>query len=115
MLNEATEKLEANNNTTFLCPTYIDAEGHTEPRVRVTVSYEQGVRLRLGGTDDSPDVLIERRRNGWLVAITADGHIGDTAGLVYILDDGQSFVVPDGLPSRQIRWSEDVPKEIDKP
>jgi len=91
-----------------------------EPSVPVLICDAEGVRIVLGTHDykdfSKPEVQIERRPNGWAIFLNPVAG-GDTSGLVYFLDDGRSFLVPDGLPSEAIHVldrSEDVPM-IDDP
>jgi hypothetical protein len=88
-----------------------DKEEFDEPRVPVLVRDADGVRVVLGSHDyndaEKPDIQIERRPNGWAIFLHPVGG-GDPSGLVYFLDDGRSFLVPDGLVSEQIEVLESV-------
>jgi hypothetical protein len=100
----------------LLVPTYYGAanceterfpgkEEFDEPNVPMLIREAEGVRVVLGSHDfedlSKPDVQIERRPNGWAIFLhPVPG--GDPSGLVYFLDDGRSFLVPDGLVSEGI-------------
>jgi hypothetical protein len=75
-----------------------DKEEYDEPRVPVVVQDAEGVRVILGTSDfndmNKPDIQIERRPNGWAIFLQPVGG-GDSSGLVYFLDDGRSFLVPE--------------------
>lgn len=94
-------------------------EDFGEPNVPVLIHHAEGVRVVLGTHDAEdmakPDIQIERRPNGWAIFLHPIG--GSTSGLVYFLDDGRSYLVPDGLPNEEIRFvqfTEEVPL-IDDP
>ena len=80
-------------------PTYMGDESgnHSDPRVPVLAKVDGDMWLRviLGAEPDNPeddkrpDILIERRRSGWLLAIAPNGN--DPGLLVYINDDGRCF------------------------
>ena len=64
-----------------------------------------------------PDIQIERRPRGWAIFLHPLGG-GDASGLVYFLDDGRSYIVPDGLANDEIRFvqfTEEVPLIDDPP
>lgn len=69
-----------------------------DPSIPVLVRPAEGVRVVLGTHDytdlHKPDVQIERRPNGWAIFLHPCGG-GDPSGVVYFLDDGQSFVIPE--------------------
>lgn len=71
----------------------------------VLIYREAGVRIVLGTHDDGqldkPDIQIERRPNGWAIFLHPIGG-GDPSGIVFFLDDGRSFLTPDGLSSGRI-------------
>src|SRR5262245_24362830 len=85
---------------------FTDKEEFDEPHVPVLVRQAAGVRVVLGTNDfedlEKPDIQIERRPNGWAIFLHPVGG-GDPTGLVYFLDDGRSFLVPEGLVSEQIK------------
>ncbi|MCI0681067.1 MAG: hypothetical protein L0Y71_03100 [Gemmataceae bacterium] len=96
-------------------------EDFGEPNVPVLIRHAEGVRVVLGTHNfndmDKPDIQIERRPNGWAIFLHPVGG-GDASGLVYFLDDGRSYIVPDGLPSEEIRFTqftEEVPLIDDPP
>lgn len=108
---------------TFCVPTFYPSacdgdEPFGEPAVPI-VAYEQdGLRVILGsddtGNETAPDIHIERRRNGWAIFLHPVGD-GDPSGYVYFLDDGRSFVVPDGgsTPAIAVQSFESVTAELD--
>lgn len=89
--------------TVIQVPTYFgnaDAFGKEEfdvPEVPVTLVNTAGARLILGTTNpqdmDFPDIQVERRPGGWCVFINLAG--GDSAGFVYMLDDGRVLFQPE--------------------
>jgi len=101
---------------TLMVPTYYGAanceterfpakEEFDQPNVPILICEAEGVRVVLGSHAfqdlTKPDVQIERRPNGWAIFLhPVPG--GDASGLVYFLDDGRSFLVPDGLGSQGI-------------
>ena len=99
-----------------------EIEEYGPPKVPVLIRSEGGVRILLGTHDrddpDRPDILIERRPNGWAIFLHPDGS-GDPSGCVYFLDNGESIVVPELLgvmPSIEVRSPDgQIPKEIDQP
>lgn len=77
-----------------------------------------GLRIVLGTDDvhdyEAPDVLIERRTNGWAIFLHPIGG-SDPSGYIYMLDDGRSFVEPqDGCPTPAIAVVGDTPPELDR-
>ena len=74
-----------------------DQEEFACPLVPVLARVGSGLRIILGTHDDNdcekPDVLIERRPNGWAIFV----HPGTDApsAIFYILDDGRSFCIPE--------------------
>ena len=98
-----------------------DNEEYDEPRVPVLIHDAEGVRLVLGARElqdlNKPDIQIERRPNGWAVFLRPVSS-GDTGVYVFFLDDGRTFLVPDGHSSEQIEVledCEDVPMIDDPP
>jgi hypothetical protein len=81
-----------------------------EPEVPVLVMPADGVRIVLGSHDyhdfEKPDIQIERRHNGWMIFLHPVGG-GDPSGCVVFLDDGRSFVSPEGA------WDECQIKMVD--
>ena len=77
-------------------------EEYGEPEVPVTIYQQSGLRVVLGTHEpdsdtEKPDLLIERQPNAWGVFIHPDG--SDPSALLYILDDGRTYVVPEGYPA----------------
>ena len=70
------------------------------------------------GTDDfedreKPDIQIERRPKGW--AIFLHPSAGDPSGIVYFLDDGRSYLLPEiGSGSIEVLDDHEEPSEIDE-
>jgi hypothetical protein len=89
------------NDAVFEVPTVIDTDdwAYGPPNVPVVVSTAETTRVLLGTLDpeetDKPDLFIERRRNGWMIAIHPSD--GDPCGVVYLFDDGESFLVAEGI------------------
>jgi hypothetical protein len=85
----------------FEVPTVVNTDEweYGPPNVPVLVSATETIRVLLGTLDTEeaakPDLFIERRRNGWMIAIHPTN--GDPCGIVYIFDDGRSFLVPEGI------------------
>jgi hypothetical protein len=67
--------------------------------VPVSVAATNAIRILLGTLDSEdgqkPDLFIERRRNGWMIAIHPSD--ADPCGIVYLLDNGENFLVPEGI------------------
>jgi hypothetical protein len=80
-------------------------EDFDEPHQPVLITQPDGLRLSLGTHDNSefhkPEIQIERRRNGWMIFLQPLG-AGETSGFVVFLDDGRSFVAPDGPRDYQV-------------
>lgn len=86
------------------------------PLVEVSIYRQEGVRIVLHtpdmDDDDQPDIHIERRPRGWAVFLHAQGQM-PASGYAYFLDDGRSFVVPNGPePLVVCEWNGEVP-EVD--
>lgn len=122
--NEIEKRLYVMSQSNFRLPTYNPkapkgGDDFIEPRVPVLVRQVDGIRVVLGSHDfgaDKPDVLIERRKNGWSILIHPNGEHGDCVGCVFIHDDGRTWCVPDGLPRERIVVDEawdSVSNEID--
>jgi hypothetical protein len=64
--------------------------------VPVIVTADQSIELVLGTDDvndlDYPDLVVERRRNGWMIMLNPVGG-GNPSGYVFFLDDGRSFLI----------------------
>lgn len=77
----------------------MEKEEFDDPYAPVLIHEADGVRVVLGTHDyndmDKPDIQIERRPNGWAIFLHPLGG-GDPSGYVYFLDDGRSYVVPEG-------------------
>jgi hypothetical protein len=98
-----------------------DNEDFGDPIVPVLIRHAEGVRVVLGTHDfedmEKPDIQIERRPQGWAIFLHPVGG-GDATGFVYFLDDGRSYLVPDGLASETIHiveFTEQVPLIDDRP
>ncbi len=67
------------------------------PYVAVLVQRSDGLRVVLGSHDysdmDAPDVHVERQPNGWAIFIHPLGFGGDPCGIIYLVDDGRSFLL----------------------
>jgi hypothetical protein len=81
-----------------------DLPEYGEPRVPVLVRAEDALRLVLGSHDHDdprkPDVWIERHPRGWLIALHPDA--GDPSGIVFLHDDGNSYLVAEDGSSEPI-------------
>ena len=102
-------------------PAFATKDEFDEPTVPVLICEAGGVRVVLGSHDfndmSKPDLMIVRRPRGWAIFLHPMPG-GDASGLVYFLDDGRSFLVPDGFPSERIEVVEDcneVPMIDDPP
>jgi hypothetical protein len=90
-----------------------------KPWVPVLIHRVSGVRIVLGTDDlsnlEAPDILIERRPNGWAFFMHPMGG-GDPSCHVYFVDDGRSFVVPEQgvTPNMEVREWEEVAAEVDR-
>lgn len=100
---------------------FTDKEEFDSPYVPMLVRPAEVVRVVLGSRDfedtDKPDIRIERRPNGWAIFLHPVCG-GDPCGRVYFLDDGRSFLVPDGPASGRIKVlgrGEEVPRIDDPP
>jgi hypothetical protein len=63
--------------------------------------------------NDKPDIQIERRPHGWAIFINPDA--GDTVAYVYILDSGETYLVPENCARPSLSIVEEAPPEIDAP
>jgi hypothetical protein len=72
-----------------------------DPYVPIVVRRADGLRIVLGSHDyfdgNAPDIQIERRPCGWAVFLHPVGG-GDPSGLIFFLDDGRSFLIPECGP-----------------
>lgn len=105
-------------------PTYYGSSNRPEPEfgdpyVPVVVRPAEGLRVVLGSHDywhqDSPDIQVERRPNGWAIFLHPVG-AGDLCGCVYYLDDGRSFLLPErefATPTISVLSPDDELREID--
>jgi hypothetical protein len=81
----------------FEVPTVSSADdlAYGPPKVPVLVSATETIRVLLGTLDpefaDKPDLFLERRRNGWMIAIHPTN--ADPSGIVYLFDDGRTVFV----------------------
>lgn len=97
--------------------TYGGKQEWDDPQMPVLIHAAEGLRAVLGSHDRHdytvPDVHIERRPHGWALFINSLGG-SDTAAVVYIHDDGRSWLVKDRSPSTpEMELAEDTPREID--
>lgn len=108
--------------TRFRVPTYHVNKDFDNPMVTVGVSKYEGLLIELGprGKDgcDGQNIQVERRPNGWMIALNPVGG-GDSSGHVYFLDDGRSFIVKGCYEfgrecESNIKMVEDCPKEVDE-
>lgn len=64
------------------------------PLKPVVITPESGLRIVLGTHEveaqESPDIYIERRPGGWAIFLHPEH--GDPVAMVYILDNGQTYV-----------------------
>ena len=97
--------IDPDNPEIILVPTYNgtafpdDVESgakpeYTAPLTPVTLAYDNGLRLVLGGAGldaDKPDIQVERQPGKWVIFIHPESGC-DPSGYLYIMDDGRSFV-----------------------
>ncbi|MGA2442087.1 MAG: hypothetical protein ABSH08_14125 [Tepidisphaeraceae bacterium] len=91
-----------------------------DPYVPIIARPAEGMRLVLGSQDyfdkNAPDIQVERRPNGWAIFLHPIGG-SDPCGYVFFVDDGRSFVVPEGelgaTPSIKVVSWEEAGKEVD--
>jgi hypothetical protein len=85
------------SDAVFEVPTVTNTDewDYGPPNVPVLVSATETIRVLLGTVDMEevykPDLFIERRRNGWMIAIHPNN--GDPSGIVYLFDDGRTYLV----------------------
>lgn len=80
-------------------------EGYREPNATLHLEDEAGLRVVLQPKADQPlsncpNILFERRKNGWLIFICVDG--GDEAGYLQIHDDGRACLMRDRFTSPEL-------------
>jgi hypothetical protein len=94
-------------------PSFNGSEHDENNRATVHVTEEAGLRIDLGSPlvdrGTSPDLLIERQTNGWLIFIHPESDF-DPSGIIAIADreldsGGRTFAFPDGLPSTSMRYA----------
>jgi hypothetical protein len=87
------------------------------PDVPVLIHHADGIRVLLGTHDladrSKADIQIERRKRGW--AIFLHPNAGDPVGYIFILDDGQTFLLPEQVISDSIEVVDQVPPTLDGP
>jgi hypothetical protein len=86
-----------------------------EPLVSVLIGEADGLRLILGTDDpeddEKPDIHIERRPRGW--AFFVHPNAADPVAMIYLLDDGRTFVMPELYADPRIEQVYDIPAELD--
>jgi hypothetical protein len=92
-----------------------DGEEFASPGVPVLAVIGSGLRIILGTQDsddcERPDVLIERRTNGWAMFIHPDSD-GPSA-VIYLHDDGRTFCCPERYTDKPLQIVDDCPDEVD--
>lgn len=87
------------------------------PHVPVLIHEADGIRLLLGTHDwednSKPDVQIERRPHGW--AFFLHPNAGDPIAMIYLLDDGRSYLLPESFADPSIEIVDDIPADLDVP
>jgi hypothetical protein len=113
----------------LLAPTYYGAtstenlpspntEEFDAPFVPVLAQSADGIRVVLGSHDwlaEAPDIAVERRSGGWLIFLHPAGG-GDESGFIIFLDDGRSYLIPEGTSFTErieLRRSFDEVPELD--
>lgn len=95
----------------------ITANDFTDANVPVLISPAEGIRVVLGTHDyhdnSKPDLQIERRPHGWAIFVHPDA--GDPVAVLYIHDNGQTFLVPENYVGRPLQIVDDIPPELDMP
>jgi hypothetical protein len=79
-------------------------EEYGEPYRTVRIREEDGLRVILESPDDIPemvlpDLMIERQPVGWAIFLRAGST--DEGGVIYLRDDGQTFLARDEYAIRQ--------------
>ncbi len=108
---------------TYYPPSTVIDEEFGAPLARIDIFEEEGARAVMlappvdgvfRNDQDCPNVVIERRANGWAIFIHKDG--GDCIGLVKISDDGECAMERDRDSSEMTICTpgEDAPFSIDR-
>lgn len=108
--------LKANRDETYGSDKKQEFDG---PNAQVTVRASDAVYVDLGPRVDGcdpPNVIIERRANGWMVTINAEGG-GDSSGHIYMIDDGRAFAMKgcDIQCESNLIFVKRAPKSVDRP
>lgn len=86
-----------------------------KPFVPVLIGEADGIRLILGtddpGDDEKPDIYIERRPHGW--AFFLHPNAGDPVAMIYMLDDGRTYVLPELFTDPPIELVFEIPTNLD--
>jgi hypothetical protein len=86
-----------------------------EPFTSVLIGEADGIRLILGTDDpeddEKPDIHIERRPHGWAFFIHPNA--GDPVAMIYLLDDGRTYVMPELYSDPRIEFTYEIPADID--
>ncbi len=109
MKKKAAKKNRAFKQLSLRLPTYNGTLFHEEvfneemaeygaPRVPVSISYDLGLRVILGASDEKeidrkPDLLIEKHPNGWAIFIHPAG--SDPSCAIYLLPGARTVIVPE--------------------
>jgi hypothetical protein len=133
-VRELRDQLRKRGHITYECdepamwklavPTYVASQPHeeetdwpdfAEPNVPVVVHEAEGLRVVMGTHDwkdnDKPDIQIERRPHGWAMFINPGA--GDAVAYLYILDNGETYLVTDDYVKPELRIVDEPPFEID--
>lgn len=86
-----------------------------EPYAPVLIGEADGLRLILGtdnpGDDEKPDIHLERRPHGWAFFIHPNA--GDPVAMLYLLDDGRTFLLPEPYTQPPIERVHETPRDLD--
>jgi hypothetical protein len=92
------------------------------PLVELLIENHCGLTIQMGRPADHtghmsiPEMVIERRRNGWCIALAPD-HCSDSNLLIYVVDNGdepKTYIVMDGQRSQWPEILENPPDEVDQ-
>ena len=89
----------------------------SDPYLPIIAYEEGGLRIILGAADidddSKPDLKIERRPHGW--AFFLHPNAGDPIAMIYLLDDGRSYLMPESFSNPRIEIVDDIPTDLDGP